>query len=75
MSHRIGRIVALSAVSTAVAIGGFGATGASADRNHPEDGPHHGAHHHCKGLTGKKHRNCEAHHHHRHGAGGGPGLY
>ncbi|HET7053124.1 MAG TPA: hypothetical protein VFI09_04310 [Solirubrobacterales bacterium] len=65
MSQRIGRIVALSTVSAAVAIGGFGAAGASADRNHPEDSPHHG--HHCKGLTGKKHRNCEAHHHH-HGA-------
>ncbi|HET9163643.1 MAG TPA: hypothetical protein VFN89_09420 [Solirubrobacterales bacterium] len=74
MSQRIGRIVALSTVSAAVAIGGFGATAASADRNHPEDGPHHG-HHHCKGLKGKKHRNCEAHHHHRHGGGGGPGLY
>jgi len=58
MSHRIGRIFALSTVSAALAIGGLGATSASANRNHPEDTPHH----HCKGMTGKKKRNCERHH-------------
>lgn len=63
MSHRIGRIVALSTVSAALAIGGLGVGTASAARSHPEDGPHHGAHHHCTGLKGKKRDNCEKHHH------------
>lgn len=72
MSHRIGRIFALSTVSAALAVGGLGATTASAHRDHPEDGPHHSAHHHhCKGLKGKKRSNCEAHHH-GHGADDGP---
>lgn len=66
MSHRIGRIFALSAASAALAIGGLGAGTATAKRDHPEDGAHHGHHHHCKGLTGKKRRNCENHHHGAH---------
>jgi hypothetical protein len=66
MSHRIGRIIALSTVSAALAIGGLGAGAASADRSHPEDGAHHGTHHHCKGLKGKKRSNCEKHHHGTH---------
>jgi hypothetical protein len=65
MSHRIGRILALSTVSAALAIGALGAGTAGAHRDHPEDGAHHG-HHHCKGLTGKKRRNCEKHHHGAH---------
>ncbi|HEX6688590.1 MAG TPA: hypothetical protein VF085_08000 [Solirubrobacterales bacterium] len=64
MSHRIGRIIALSTVSAALAIGSFGVDAAGANRDHPEDGPHHGAHHRCKGLTGKKKQRCEKHHHH-----------
>ncbi len=60
MSHRIGRTVALATVSAALAIGGLGASTASANRSHPEDTPHH---HHCKGLKGKKRTNCEKHHH------------
>ncbi len=68
MSHRIGRIFALSTVSAALAIGGLGASTASAHRDHPEDGPHHGGHHrHCKNLEGKAKRNCEARHHGEHG--------
>ena len=63
MSRRIGRILALSAVSSALSIGGLGATTASANRDHPEDTPHH---RHCKGMTGKKKRNCERHHHDGH---------
>jgi hypothetical protein len=74
MSHRIGRAIALSTVSAALAIGGLGVASASADRGHPEDGPHHGRHHHCKGLEGKKKRNCEAHHHHQ-GGNDGSSLY
>jgi hypothetical protein len=66
MSHRIGRIVALSAVSAALAIGGPGATTAGAARSHPEDGARHGAHHHCQGLKGKQRNNCEKHHHGSH---------
>ena len=59
MSHRIGRIFALSTVGAALAIGGIGAGTASAKRGHPEDGAHRGHHGHCKGLKGKKRRNCE----------------
>lgn len=65
MSHRISRIFAPLAVSAALTLGGLGAGAASADRGHPEDGAHH-AHHHCHGLKGKKHRNCEKHHHGHH---------
>lgn len=67
--QRIGRTIALSAVSAAFAIGGFGATAASAQRDHPEDGAHHG-HHHCKTMKGKK-RGCE----HHHGGNSGSSLY
>jgi hypothetical protein len=74
MSQRIGRILALSMVSAAFTFGGLGATSASANRSHPEDGPHHGHHHHCKGLKGKKRDNCEGHHH-RHGGDNGPNHY
>jgi hypothetical protein len=63
MSHRVGRIFTLSAVSAALAIGSLGAASANAGRDHPEDGPHHSGHHHCKGLSGQKKRNCEKHHH------------
>jgi Spy/CpxP family protein refolding chaperone len=73
MTNRILRTFALSGVSAALAIGSLGAAAASADRDHPEDGPHHqGKHHHCKGLTGKKRSNCEAHHHHGGGNDDGP---
>lgn len=67
MSHRIGRVFALAVVSAALAVGGLGASTASAHRGHPEDGPHHSGHHHCKGLKGKKRQNCERHHHGEHG--------
>ncbi|HET6570354.1 MAG TPA: hypothetical protein VFG58_02570 [Solirubrobacterales bacterium] len=71
MSHRIARIFALSAVSAAFAVTGLGAGTATADRDHPEDGVHHGRHHHhCKHLQGKKRRHCERHHHGRHGDDG-----
>jgi len=67
MPHRIARIVALSAVSAALAVAGLGAGTATANRDHPEDGAHHGRHHHhCKGLKGKKRRNCEKLHHGAH---------
>ena len=72
MLQRIGRIVALSTVSAALAIGGLGAGAASAHRDHPEDGPHHSGRHHCKGTKAKKRNNCEKHHHHGHGADDGP---
>lgn len=73
MSHRIARIFALTTVSAAFAIDGLGATAASADRDHPEDGPHHSGHH-CKNLKGKAKRNCQAHHHggHHHSGNDGP---
>lgn len=72
MKNRIGRTLALSSVSAALAVGGLGAASAGTERNHPEDGPHAGAHHHCKGLKGKKKNNCEKHHH---GAHHSAGLY
>lgn len=62
MQNRIARVFSLSIASAAFAIGGLGAASASAGRSHPEDGPHHGAHH-CKGLTGKQKKNCEKNHH------------
>lgn len=62
MSNRVLRTFALSGVSAALAIGGMGAASASADRSHPEDGPHHGGHH-CKGLKGKQKKNCQQNHH------------
>jgi hypothetical protein len=66
MHHRIARIFALSTLSAALAIGGLGAGAASAQRSHPEDGPHGGHHHHCQGLKGKQRSNCEKHHHGAH---------
>jgi hypothetical protein len=65
MPNRIIRIFTLSAVSAAMAIGGLGVASASADRSHPEDGPHHGVHH-CKGLKGKQKKHCEKNHHRGH---------
>ena len=58
MSHRISKILALTGVSAALAIGGAGMAQAS---------PDHGSHKndHCKSLHGKKKRECEKKHHHR----------
>lgn len=72
MPNRIGRALALSTVSAAFAIGGLGAGTAGAHRDHPEDGPHRSHHHHCKGLKGKKKRNCQQQHHRGHGNDDGP---
>jgi hypothetical protein len=44
MRNQATRAIGVFAAAVALAIGGAGI--ASADRNHPEDGPHHGHHHH-----------------------------
>jgi len=60
MSKRISRIVALTGVTAALAVGGAGVAQASPD--------HHHGHGHkndaCKGMHGKKKRECERRHHH-----------
>jgi len=59
MSKRISRIVALTGVTAALAVGGAGVAQASPD--------HHGHGHKneaCKGMHGKKKRECERRHHH-----------
>jgi len=57
MSHRISKILALTGVSAALAIGGAGMAQASPDHSgHKND--------HCKNLHGKKKKDCEKKHHH-----------
>lgn len=59
MSKRLSRIIAVTGVSAALAIGGAGIAQASPDhsKGHSND--------HCKTLHGKQRRDCEKKHNHR----------
>lgn len=57
MSHRFSKILALTGISAALAVGGAGIAQASPDHSGRKDD-------HCKKLHGKKKRNCEKKHHH-----------
>jgi len=57
MSSRISKVIALTGVSAALAVGGAGVAQASPDHS----GHHKGEH--CKKLQGKKKRHCEQRHH------------
>jgi hypothetical protein len=59
MTSRISRILALTGISAALAIGGAGVAQASPDHGGHRNDPH------CKKLHGKKKRDCERRHHHR----------
>lgn len=60
MRNRLSKILALTGVSAALAIGGAGIAQASPDHSgHKND-------QHCKKLHGKKRKDCEKKHHDRH---------
>jgi hypothetical protein len=62
MSHRISKLIALTGVSAALALGGAGVAQAS-----PDHGAQRHDHHACKNLQGKKKRECEKRHDKHHG--------
>ncbi|MFN8216351.1 MAG: hypothetical protein U0R71_07110 [Solirubrobacterales bacterium] len=63
MSHRISKLIAVTGVSAALAVGGAGIAQAA--------GPNHGGHGRddaCKRMTGKKKQECIKRHEKHHGA-------
>jgi hypothetical protein len=61
MRNRLSKVLAVTGVSAALAVGGAGIAQAS-----PDHGSHKGDRH-CKNLHGKKRRDCERKHRdHRH---------
>jgi hypothetical protein len=62
MTHRFSKLLAVTGVSAALAIGGAGIAQASPDHSGQKRD------HHCKSLSGKKKRQCLRHHEKHHGA-------
>jgi hypothetical protein len=60
MHNRLAKILALTSVSAALAIGGAGIAQASPDHSGRKGDRH------CKNLHGKKRKDCEGNHHHHH---------